>query len=658
MLRQYSNGFLTHTGFVTVAFPKYWVCDSLGALAGLAKVLVDVPLFGFDIETNSLREQTGLVLGVGFSFKKGSGVYIPLNVREIGIWTGDLKPYWGESQHTVLSVLGDILTSSGPIKAAHNAGFDLRWLQHHYQIRVRKYYCTQYATNVAQATTDIAMVGKSNLEAQVKKNGFVDLQGHKDIWKGVKADSQGNRDLSLYRTTEEIGVYCARDSDAVFRLAHVLYRQGKGSKLHKLFLRRLNKSVRFVNVMRSRGFLVDTEYLNEKRSELIRERSELLQSLRSQAGRMFNPLSPHDTKRLFWQKMRLPRIEYKGVKDRLPEKVLQQYADRQGVKIAEEIIQYRKVCKLISTYFDRTESLIVPNTGRVHADINLWGARTGRLSCKDPNLQNLPARKGPVVKRMFIASPGYVLVGGDYSQIELRIIAWLSQDEVLMDVFCRGSGDSADIHKRTATEIFRVNFGSVTKYQRDLSKQANFAWCYGGGPGVLIDLVGYRVMGPTASSKIHYSQDDLLRTAKKLHKRYFEVYAGIPKWTEKVVKEARKHGYVESMYGRRLQLPHIRAAEDKVRKHSERQAINMNPQSTASDYLMFRFEDIHRELKRRKIKAYPLVPVHDQLVFEVEQDKADLACRIIEEVGVRQDESGIGTPMQIKPVIGRHLGEL
>lgn len=630
---------------------QYHVVQDFDLCCQVLEYLKTVPVFAFDIEATGLKPIDCQFLGIGFSWMVKTGIYIPWRVRDTGIFVSDFEYQWSLQQREELSkLLREIFFNPKSLKAAHNIGFDIWWLETEFGIPIKdieNIYCTQFAEHLKDPYTGPDAGVRLKLETLVNAR-FSDLQGYKDLWAPLK--KQHKTDLSEFYSTQIIGEYCAKDCDACLRLLFAQRANMSERPYQDLFYTRLMPAVKLVSRMKARGFLVDMDYLTETKKDLYRQKAEVTEKIQDFVGDLnFNPDSEKDLQALFFRKLNLQPLNDLH----LDEPVLRNYYEKYGVMIANDILEYRKLSKLIGTYFENIERLVDKKTHRVHANFKLWGTRTGRLSCENPNLQNQPTRVGPLVKRMFIAPPGYKIAGGDYSQMELRIIAWLSQDSVLLDAFMKG----IDSHALTASNVYGIPIDEVTFYQRYVGKTCNFLLCYGGSYLALVRSVGYKLMGPEAKPT-DYSDAEIEQRAKILRSKYFKGYRRILSWGEEVIRQARADGYVTSMYGRVQYLPNILDSDDRRRGHAGRQAVNMNPQSTAADYVLFRFTDCQAEFDRLGVDVYPLINIHDFMGFEIPDGFDNEFCKILQDVGTRPDESEIGVPMVIEPKVGSNLGEV
>ena len=299
------------------------------------------------------------------------------------------------------------------------------------------------------------------------------------------------------------------------------------------------------------------------------------------------------------------------------------------------ILDYRQLTKLKSTYVDALPALVNPKTGRIHTSFNQTRTTTGRLSSSDPNLQNIPIRdeQGRRIREAFIAPAGSFLMGADYSQIDLRALAHLSQDENLLNAFRHDE----DIHAATAAQLYGVPPSQVTPAMRRLAKTVNF--------GVIYGMSGYGLEQATELSR---------EEAGKFITAYFEKYPGVKWYLELTKEQARKTGYVQTILGRKRLIPEINASNRQVREAAERMAINMPVQGTSADIIKKAMVNLHREMLQRKLKSKMLLQVHDELVFEVPENEMAEMRQLVPEMMVNAIKLSI--PLKVDTKIGKKLG--
>jgi DNA polymerase-1 len=344
------------------------------------------------------------------------------------------------------------------------------------------------------------------------------------------------------------------------------------------------------------GVRIDTEILAQISKELERMIQKMEDEVYKHAGDKFNINSPKQLAEILFNKMGLVPTKKTKTGFSTDVFVLEELSGQHP--IAENILNYRKLTKLKGTYVDALPALINPRTGRVHTSFNQTVASTGRLSSSDPNLQNIPIRgeMGKEIRKAFVpGEKGWVMLSADYSQIELRVMAHICKDEGLIDAFQKHE----DIHRTTASKVFGVSPEKVTADMRRKAKEVNFGLLYGIGP------YGLKI-------RLGISQGE----AKEVIDTYFRRFPRVREYISGTVEFARKHGYVETLLGRRRYLANINSKNSAVRMAEERQAINMPIQGTAADMIKLAMIDIYREMEKRKMKSKMILQVHDELVFE------------------------------------------
>jgi len=368
--------------------------------------------------------------------------------------------------------------------------------------------------------------------------------------------------------------------------------------------------------METTGVLIDRALLGEIARGFNKELAALELDIYRAAGGEFNINSTPQLRTVLFERLRLPVQKRTKTGASTDVEVLEQLA-AMGHEVPRLMIEYRELSKLKSTYVDALPGYVRSDTGRVHSSFNQTGAATGRLSSSDPNLQNIPVRtrRGGEIRRAFVAPPGSLLLTADYSQIELRLLAHLSEDPAFLAAFERGG----DIHRQTAAVIFNVPEAGVTSEMRGRAKTINFATIYGQGAFAL-------------SRQLAITQDE----AKAFIRHYFERFSGVRAWLDRTVEEARHRGYVETLFGRRRYIPELRDKNFNIRAFGERTATNSPLQGSAADLIKIAMIRIHAALQQAGLGAKMVLQVHDELVFEVpEQEQATaggLVKREMEEV--------------------------
>ena len=361
--------------------------------------------------------------------------------------------------------------------------------------------------------------------------------------------------------------------------------------------------------MEFNGITIDQAMLDEVTDEMKKKVSALEQQAWDQAGEEFNLNSPKQLGVLLFEKLGLPIIKKTKTGYSTDVSVLEALQGEHP--IIETLIAYRQLSKLLSTYLLGLHPLINPNTGRIHTHFNQMATVTGRLSSTEPNLQNIPTRTdvGRRMREMFVPGEGYdLLMSCDYSQVELRVMASIANDELLLDSFRHGQ----DVHARTASEIFGVPLNQVTHYMRSKAKTVNFGIIYG-----ISDFGLARQLGVSRSEAAQYIES------------YFARYTGVKAYMEREKQKARDLGYVETLFGRRRYLPDIKARNFNRRSFAERTAINTPIQGTAADIIKIAMLKVAQKLKEAGVKSRVLLQVHDELVLEVPKEEKDQVAKIV-----------------------------
>ncbi len=556
----------------TVADLQRW-CDALRAAA----------VFGFDTETTSLDPRQARVVGLSLALDDGRACYLPIGHDYLGA-PAQL------SEAEVWALLKPLLEDEAAKKVGHNLKYDAEVLRNHgitlrgiaFDTMLESYVLDAAGTRHDLDTLALKLLGHQNI-------AFEELAG------------KGKDQLTFNQVdVERAAAYAAEDADVTLRLHHQQWpRLAADEKLLRVFGDLEMPLVPVLIEMESRGVLLDANMLRQQSRELGARIAELEQQAHALAGRPFNLGSPKQLGQIFFEEMKLPVIAKTPTgAPSTNEDVLEELA--LDYPLPKLVLEHRGLSKLKSTYTEKLPELIQPHTGRVHTSFHQAVTSTGRLSSMDPNLQNIPIRtaEGRKIRKAFIAPPGWKLVAADYSQIELRIMAHLSQDPGLIRAFESGQ----DVHRATAAEIFEVAPDEVSSDQRRSAKAINFGLIYG------MSAFGL-------ARQINVSRE----AAQHYMNRYFARYPGVEQYMNDIREKARETGYVETLFGRRLYLPEIKASNMARRKGAERVAINAPMQGTAADIVKAAMIRVHDWLQRDRIPAHLLLQVHDELVLEVEQ---------------------------------------
>jgi DNA polymerase-1 len=536
-------------------------------------------LAAVDTETTGLDPQLARLVGVSFSVEPHRAAYLPLAHRYAG------APAQLDFERT-LARLRPWLEDPVRPKVGQNAKYDMHIFANH-GVRVRGVQhdtCVQSYVLESHKPHDMDSMAQRHLH--IKTIAYEEVAG-----KG--AGQIGFDQVSVERATE----YSAEDADVTLQLHRVLHPDIARDPKLKFIYDEIEIPVMEVlfDIERS-GVLVDTGLLEAQSLELGRRMFDIEQQARAAAGQPFNLNSPKQIQEILHDKLGIPITRKTPTgQPRTDEDVLQELA--LDYPIAKLILDFRMVSKLKSTYTDKLPRMVNPRTGRVHTNFSQTTAVTGRLASNDPNLQNIPIRnaEGRRIREAFIAAPGHRLVSADYSQVELRIMAHLSQDPTLLAAFHSGE----DVHRRTASEIFGVPGAEVSSEQRRYAKTINFGLIY-----------GMSAFGLASQLGIERS------AAQQYMDRYFARYPGVKAYMDQTRASARERGYVETVFGRRLYMLDIRASNNQRRAAAERAAINAPMQGTAADLIKLAMIAVHRWLRQEKLRTRVILQVHDELVLE------------------------------------------
>ncbi len=533
-----------------------------------------------DTETTGLDPHNARLVGIALSVESDRGCYIPLAHTYAG--APPQLPF-----DEVIARLRIWLEDPARPKVAQNAKYDTHILANHgVHLRgVAHDTCVQSYVLESHKPHDMDSLAHRHLG--LKTITFEEVAG-----KG--AAQIGFEQVGVERATE----YSAEDADVTLQLHRTLYPHIVADERLRFVYERIEMPVMEVLYEMERvGVLLDTALLARHSNELGRRLLDIEQQAKEVAGQPFNLNSPKQIQEILFERHKLPVIKKTpSGQPSTDEDVLEQLA--LDYPLARLILDYRAMSKLKSTYTDKLPRLVNPRTGRVHTTFNQTTAVTGRLSSNEPNLQNIPIRnaEGRRIREAFIAAPGCQLVSADYSQVELRIMAHLSRDETLLEAFRSGE----DVHRRTAAEIFGLEAEAVTSEQRRYAKTINFGLIY-----------GMSAFGLASQLGIERS------AAQQYMERYFARYPGVKQYMDATRQSARERGYVETVFGRRLYMPDINAANGQRRMGAERAAINAPMQGTAADLIKLAMLEVHRWLTTQGMRTRLILQVHDELVLEV-----------------------------------------
>lgn len=543
--------------------------------------------FAFDTETTSLDYMQARIVGLSFSVKSGEAAYLPLAHHYV-----DAPPQLDREQ--TLKKLKPLLESMQHAKLGHHVKYDAHVLANHGIALAGIKYDSMLESYVLDSVASL-----HNMDALAEKYLNYKTIHYEDV-AGKGAKQIGFDQVHVDDATH----YAAEDADVTLRLHETLWPRLRAvPSLKRVFEDIEMPLVPVLLDMEHTGVLIDVNLLKEQSAEIIKSLRKLEKHAHELAGQEFNLDSPKQLQTILFDKMQLPVLrKTPGGQPSTAEDVLEELAA--DFELPQVILEYRGLNKLRSTYTDKLPQQVNPNTGRVHTSYHQAVAATGRLSSTDPNLQNIPVRttEGRRIRRAFIAPQGHKILAADYSQIELRIMAHLSGDAGLLGAFEKG----LDIHRATAAEVFGITPDQVSDNQRRSAKAINFGLIYGMSAFGLAKQLGIE-----------------RRAAQEYVDLYFARYPGVKRFMDKTREIAREQGYVETVFGRRLYLPDIRARNAQVRQYAERTAINAPMQGSAADIIKRAMIAVHHWLKDSGTRARMIMQVHDELVFEVDDRALD-----------------------------------
>lgn len=547
--------------------------------------LANAAMFAFDTETDGLDPMQARMVGMSLSTQSGKACYIPLG--------HDAADAVQLSLETVVDALKSAFADATKLKIAQNGKFDLHVLYRH-------------GIDVSPPLGDTLLESfvldsgqRHDMDTQAKRLLGMDTIHYEDV------AGKGAKQISFSQVALDVATnYAAEDADVTLRLHEVLApKLAAEPKLESVYRDIELPLVPVLARIERNGVLIDAAELRAQSAELSRRMLEAQQRATELAGRAINLDSPKQLGALLFDELKLPAlVKTPSGAPSTNEEALEAIADQH--ELPRVILNYRGYAKLRSTYTEKLPEMINPHTGRVHTNYNQAGAATGRLSSNDPNLQNIPIRtdEGRKIRQAFVAPKGRVIIACDYSQIELRIMAHLSEDPALLRAFASGE----DIHRATAAEVFGKPLGEVSSNERRAAKAINFGLMYGMGAFGLARQLGV----PRGEAQDYIAL-------------YFSRYPGVRDYMERTRAQAREQGYVETVFGRRLYLPYIDSRNQAQRAGAERAAINAPMQGTAADIIKRAMVSLDGWLQPQDGKALMIMQVHDELVFECDDAFAE-----------------------------------
>ena len=599
---------------------EVYIADTNDKLADLVKVLNKAKVISFDTETTSTEEMKANIVGISLAVKEGEGYYIP-----VGHNAGSNLPL-----KEVLSALKEPMTNPKIGKLAHNAKYDYIVLAKFGLVVTPITYDTMLAEFI---------IDPSSRNLGLKNLAFVKLG--EEMTHIEELIGKGKKQISMADVAiESVAPYAVADAEIPLRLMALQKDELKRVNGEKL-LEEIDLPLTPVLAgMEMEGVLLDLPFLKKMSDEMTKRLVEIEKQIFDSVGKPFNVNSTQQLSDVLFKQLGLEPP------DRGRKTASGHYSTAAGVldmlsgrhPVVDWVLEHRELSKLKSTYLDALPLAVDEKTGRVHTSYSQIGAVTGRLSSNNPNLQNIPIRTetGRKVRNGFIADKGNVLLAVDYSQIELRIVAHMAQDESMLAAFRADE----DIHATTAGAIYGVDTEAVTKEMRRHAKAINFGLIY-----------GMSAFGLTRSTEL------TLAEAETFVKAYFDKFPGIKKYLDGIKKQAAGQGYVETLLGRKRYFPALQSKQNAmIKNREEREAINAPIQGTAADIMKIAMLNIPPALKKAKLKAKMLLQVHDEIVLECPKDELEKTAKVVKETMANAYKLSI--PLSTEARFGNNWGEM
>ena len=565
----------------------YQLIDTEEKRSELLQKLLTKEILSLDTETTGTDPITAELVGMSFSYAENQAYYVPVPANR-------------EEAIKIVNAFRPVFENEKSIKVGQNIKYDLLMLQN-YGVELKgKLFDTMVAHYVLQPELRHGMDYLAEIYLKYDTIKIEELIGS-------KGKNQGNmRDLA----PEQVYKYACEDADVTLKLKNILEDELRKNGAEDLFYNIEMPLVPVLAYMERNGVRLDTGALQQSSEHFTKKMNEIEQEIYALAGVEFNISSPKQVGEILFEKLKIieKAKKTKSGQYSTSEEVLESLRGKHPV--IEKILDYRGLKKLLSTYIDALPLLINPKTGKIHTSFNQTITATGRLSSSNPNLQNIPIRdeNGKEIRKAFIPEDGCLFFSADYSQIELRIMAHLSEDKNMIDAFLSGY----DIHAATAAKVYKIDINDVTREQRSKAKTANFGIIYGISVFGLAERMGVD-----------------RKEAKELIDGYFETYPDVKRYMDKSIEVARENGYVETIFHRKRFLPDINSRNAIVRGYAERNAINAPIQGSAADIIKVAMIRIYERFKRENIKSKMILQVHDELNFSVYPEEKEMVGRIV-----------------------------
>ncbi len=591
---------------------KYVAVTSLDELDRWMNRVRNSRFFAFDVETDSIDSISATPVGFSFCIKSGEACYIPLLAQG--------KKYFSEEE--IKRRFKELFSERSLRFIGQNLKYDYKVLN-------------RWGIKVINIHFD-TMVAGWLLDSQFGSYGLNTLAEKYLRYRPIHFDEVVEKGANFTSVPLENAVqYAAEDADITFRLYELFKRLLEQRGLTELFFNVEMQLVKVLADMELRGISVKKEVLDEYSSELTAQMKEIEEEVFRKCGEQFNINSTKQLQEILFTKRKLNPVRKIKTGYSTDNTVLEELAKEDPVPAL--VLRHRFLAKLKSTYVDALPQLINPSTGKLHTHFIQTGTATGRLSSREPNLQNIPIKtdEGRRIRQAFVPSPGCVFLSADYSQIELVILAHLSGDPVLMEAFKSGK----DVHRQTSALIFEMPEEEITSEQRRIAKIINF--------GIMYGMSAFRLSRELGISR---------KEGENFIKEYFRKYSKVREFIEETIKEAEKEGSVRTILGRQRPVPRINSKNKAEKMAAERIAVNTPIQGSAADIVKLAMIKIDRRLERDGLKTAPILQVHDELIFEVLEEEVESAKEIIREE--MESAVSLSIPLKVEIEIGNSWGEM
>ncbi len=606
---------------VETAKRKYETISTINRLREVVSTIKNE--FAFDVEATGKNPMTDSLVGIALCNQKEQAFYIP--VAHSSSLVSSVEQI---DKVDVMNTLGPVFLNNKIAKIGHNLKYDIMVLG---QTRNGSFTDgVKVAGKLFDTMIAAYLLNPNKANHSLDEVSFEYLSKRKKSFMEVLKKRQSFADVTI----EEATPYASEDAALSYELKDLLFKKLEENELEKIYFDIEMPLIEVLIDMERTGIKIDADILNNLSIELTEEIDGIQKRIFSLAGEEFNINSPKQLSKILFQSLGLSPTRKTKTGFSTGMDVLEELAEVH--ELPREVLNYRTLTKLKTTYVDVLPRIINPETGRIHTTFNQTATATGRLSSSEPNLQNIPIRGdwGRRIREAFIAENGHILLSADYSQVELRVLAHLSKDKGLIDAFIKGY----DIHARTASELYGIPLEEVTHDMRRTAKTVNFGVIYGISP-----------FGLSETLKIDRKE------AEKYIKRYFERHQGVKEYIDSILVKAKEKDYVMTLFGRKRHIPELKSQNKTLRQQGERLAVNSPIQGTAADITKIAMINIWRRFKRESINAKMILQVHDELLFELPELELNSVTKI-----VREEMEGavkLSTPVKIDIGYGRNWAD-